>query len=114
MKNPGLDTWYITKEITQDVIYYYGKNPEEPDLFVYKEYFHKRFLVIVFFLGVFSRLDQEFFPWFWGRQGTILERLGFGFEVGVLLLALILNVMGLPGLALTSTSVWNAPAISNV
>lgn len=52
MKNPGFDHWSTTNEVTEDAIEYYRKNPEELDLIVDKESFHKRFLYVIFFFGL--------------------------------------------------------------
>lgn len=44
--------WGEKTEITEEIIDYYKKNPDELDLIIDKEYFYGKFIKFFFFLGI--------------------------------------------------------------
>jgi len=59
------------QEITEEIVAYYKRNPEELDLIIDKEYFHVAFLGFFFFLGlgitVLARVIAYFFGNYFGE-----------------------------------------------
>ncbi|MEL7121294.1 MAG: hypothetical protein AAFO07_17740, partial [Bacteroidota bacterium] len=56
------------QEITEEVIDYYEKNPEELDLIINKEYFHAVFLGIFFFLGLIITIAALIVQYYFGED----------------------------------------------
>lgn len=57
--------FFDNQEVTEEIVDYYEKNPEELDLIINKEYFHTVFLGSFFFLGIgitiIARIIQYFY-----------------------------------------------------
>lgn len=72
MKNNALDNLLLDKQIvTDEVVEYYRKNPDELDLIIDKEQTHSKLLAFLFGLGltitIGSRVLAYFFEDIWGK-----------------------------------------------
>ncbi len=71
-KHNALDRFFLEKlEITDEVIEFYQKNPDELDLIIDQEHFDNKFLSYFFILGLMitigSRVLAYFFEDIWGK-----------------------------------------------
>ncbi len=71
-----LMTWVLSdnQNVTDELVDYYEKNPEELDLIINKEYFHTLFLSIFFILGITITVSARIISYFYAdRLGQFVD-----------------------------------------